>query len=129
MTRSVSVNPPQFLLLEDSSLTRKISDVVQMNLRKDLLDYLKRLEEPLDRIGLDTKYMRDNLDANQRKDILNWISSLEYEKHHLEIFNKMLTGTGAWLLRHKRFQDWRNSKASSMFWLHGIGKYSRLSSP
>ncbi|KAE9369951.1 ankyrin [Stipitochalara longipes BDJ] len=92
----------------------------QAKFKKELESRLQSLKQPLDRIDLEIKYVRDNLDVTKRRDILNWISSGEYEQHHMEIKRKILNGTGVWLLQHTLFQDWRRSRASSMFWLHGI---------
>jgi hypothetical protein len=32
---------------------------------------------------------------------------------------RLLQGSGSWLHEHSTFKEWRNSKRSSVFWLHG----------
>lgn len=56
----------------------------------------------------------------ERAKILRWLSTIEYMDNHLDASEGRLEGTGEWLLRKKEFCEWKQSKKSTILWLHGI---------
>lgn len=54
--------------------------------------------------------------------ILAWISATCHEENHFHARQERTSGTGAWLLRHKKYREWRASISSTILWLHGNGK-------
>lgn len=56
---------------------------------------------------------------DERLTILKWLSPLDYSTYHNSYFNRVLVGTGQWLLHDKRYLDWKTSTSSSILWLHG----------
>jgi len=95
---------------------------VNLNLRQDLLQKLKELKEPIDRIGPKIEYVEDHLEEQQRTVVLNWISRIPIEDHHYTVASFAMEDSGQWLLEHPDFNSWRKSSAPSLFWLHGMGK-------
>lgn len=62
----------------------------------------------------------------ERLEILQWLSNVQYKKHHQSLSKGLLEGTGSWLLKKPQVVEWRNSSVSSVLWLHGIRRYSKL---
>ncbi|KAF5864459.1 hypothetical protein ETB97_007562 [Aspergillus alliaceus] len=60
------------------------------------------------------------LENEKRGNILDWISSTPYEDHHRLAKTGRTPDTGRWIFEQRNFQDWRSSKDSMIFWLHGI---------
>lgn len=60
--------------------------------------------------------------GKERIEILSWLSQLSPAQHH--DYNKSLRtpGTGGWLMNKESFREWKDLDASSLLWLHGIGK-------
>ncbi|KAF4974626.1 hypothetical protein FZEAL_8485 [Fusarium zealandicum] len=54
--------------------------------------------------------------------ILQWLSVIPYKSDHLAAKNGRVDGTAEWLLDHQIYNDWRNTSASMILWLHGIRK-------
>jgi DNA polymerase III delta prime subunit len=58
------------------------------------------------------------------------MSPIQYKKHHRKYAEKRLPGTAEWLLKHKKYLDWKSSSVSSILLLHGApgsGKSSLVS--
>lgn len=92
-----------------------------------LKQLLVDLQEPIMRTDSRVAALYDGLDESERSDILNWLSSIQYEKNHRTAREGRTNGTGKWLLKHKRFRDWRGSSSSTILWLHGIRRYPMYS--
>lgn len=65
----------------------------------------------------------EKLDSSECLSILKWISSVRYDDNHFFASQGRISGTGAWLLRHELYREWRVSSASVMLWLHGDREY------
>ena len=52
--------------------------------------------------------------------ILQWISPEPYIKHHQQVKEDVLAGTGKWLLLDPVFSSWQSDSISSLLWLHGM---------
>ncbi|KAL7270484.1 hypothetical protein RUND412_006805, partial [Rhizina undulata] len=77
--------------------------------------------------GIQDRVIKDKLDKLEEMnddalqfEILDWISKVPFEDHHLFIRRSRQVGTGNWLLKKNDFENWRNSRSSSILWLHGI---------
>jgi hypothetical protein len=57
--------------------------------------------------------------VDEREKFLGWISVIPFEKIHEDIYAKKHPGTGDWLLRTPKFQEWFNSSESALLWCHG----------
>ncbi|KAI9683264.1 MAG: hypothetical protein M1822_006129 [Bathelium mastoideum] len=97
--------------------------------QRELVRLLESIDTPLRRMNDDLKALRDDLKAlrddlkalqQKRVDILRWLSPEPYTKHHKQAKQDVLTGTGQWLLSDPLFKQWKDERASSILWLHGI---------
>lgn len=66
--------------------------------------------------------------AKENQDILTWISNLSFQEEQTDILSKRHPGTGQWLLKQERFQDWRNGvhDQPSALWCPGMRKLAFL---
>ncbi|KAL8728836.1 MAG: hypothetical protein Q9166_005153, partial [cf. Caloplaca sp. 2 TL-2023] len=85
-----------------------------------LADKLRELQAPIIRTTQDLQEFKDNLHRDQRAKIFCWLSTVACELHHQEAKNKILHGTGRWLLEHPRYKEWYRSSSSEIFWLNGM---------
>jgi ankyrin repeat domain-containing protein 50 len=85
-----------------------------------LKQLLAGLQEPIVRVDSRVAALHDRLDESERSEILTWVSDIQYESNHYTARKERTDGTGEWLLRHERYQEWRGSSASTILWLHGI---------
>ncbi|KAL7267210.1 hypothetical protein RUND412_010213 [Rhizina undulata] len=60
---------------------------------------------------------------DERYEILTWLSEVDYEQHHKFISSARQDNTGNWLFGKYDFIEWKNSRKSSIFWLHGIADF------
>lgn len=70
------------------------------------------------------------IDSYHTVAILNWFSDAPFQVTHNKVHDRVVPDTGAWLLGHDKFQDWKSSAGSSTLWLHGtmgMGKTSLAS--
>ncbi|EUC36296.1 hypothetical protein COCCADRAFT_73150, partial [Bipolaris zeicola 26-R-13] len=61
----------------------------------------------------------------ERTAFLSWVSDVDFEEVHQSTYAKKQRGTGDWLTREPRFQEWMQSSHSSLLWCNGkpgIGK-------
>lgn len=84
-------------------------------LKKILAD----LETPILRIDSGVAALCERLDSSERLSILKWISGIPYRENHDFARQGRRRKTGAWLLQHERYREWRASSASMILWLHG----------
>lgn len=49
-----------------------------------------------------------------RHNLLAWLSDLDFAKDHERIHSRRHEDTGNWLVDSSEFQDWENSKTSSL---------------
>lgn len=61
--------------------------------------------------------------------ILQWISPIHYASDHEFARQNRVGTTGAWLLQHSAFREWKQSDLSEIFWLHGIRMWHRFLVP
>lgn len=54
-----------------------------------------------------------------RLKLLSWLSTIPYVQHHRQIIDEVQKGTGIWFLHDPDYRDWRDSRESSLLWLHG----------
>ena len=59
--------------------------------------------------------------VKEREDILDWISNIDHRGHHKSILERLMQGTGEWLLDKEQFVQWHSSSSSSLLWLRGDG--------
>lgn len=58
--------------------------------------------------------------------ILEWLSKIEYIKHHRNALDGILKDTGGWLVNRQEFRQWQSCNVSSILWLHGIRRLTRV---
>ena len=58
------------------------------------------------------------------KGILEWLSQYDFSKAQNDTQDHRSPGTGDWLLKSKAYVEWKDCPGS-IFWLHGVGKFSR----
>lgn len=84
-----------------------------------LKQHLVDLQAPILRIDSGIAALCENLDTSKRQTILEWISAIPYAENHDFACQGRTSGTGEWLLQHRRYLEWRTSSASMILWLHG----------
>ena len=85
-----------------------------------LQDTLRDLRGPFERVEQKIDRLYDGLVDSQRLDILRSLSDQPYIDHHREVYKKVISSTGQWLLQDPQFIEWQRSSASSILWLRGI---------
>ena len=80
---------------------------------------LDDLQTPILRIDSRVAVLYERLHSSERLDILEWISHIHHEENHFFARQGRTSQTGAWLLRHEKYREWRTSSASMILWLHG----------
>ena len=83
-------------------------------------DLLMDLQRPIVRTDILTMEAARILHRREREKMLDWVSKTPYQGHFQRAREKILKGTGDWLLRHPDYLNWTNSSASRMLWLHGM---------
>ncbi|RMJ06853.1 hypothetical protein CDV36_013538 [Fusarium kuroshium] len=78
------------------------------------------LTSQLLRLGADVKNLWTRQDKEKNAEILQWLSSIPHLSDHDAARAGRVHGTGEWLLRHQVYNDWWNTSASMVLWLHGI---------
>lgn len=97
--------------LHSASHTSRIVEVEV--LRKAIDEGLFRADAKIERL-----WVRTNEEDRGR--ILRWISPIHYASDHQFARQNRVGTTGAWLLQHSAFREWKQSDVSKIFWLHGI---------
>ena len=63
----------------------------------------------------------DRLRSEEREAILDWISTVDYRSPYLDIYGRLMPGTGDWFFDKKEFLQWEKAPESSLLWLRGDG--------
>ena len=86
------------------------------------------LKQAANNLFLQTRDMislyNDRLQKEDRERILHWISTTDYRSYYLDIYNRVMPGTGEWLFEKEGFREWEHSLDSTLLWLRGDGKPS-----
>lgn len=83
---------------------------------------LKNLNAPIVRIDENVSKMLEQIEEGEEQTILDWISSVPYSGHHDTVVESRMDDTCGWLLRHRKFREWENSRGCSLMWLQGTSK-------
>ena len=52
--------------------------------------------------------------------VLWWLSPFQYDRKHIDVLSKRISGTGIWLLQTQQFRDWRyKADSKSYIWCYG----------
>jgi hypothetical protein len=86
---------------------------------------LDNLDATIVRAASKIEHISEALDESKTKTIQDWVSTVQYKDHHDELSTSRIPNSGAWLLNHKTYCDWRRASYSSFLWLNGIGKPSQ----
>lgn len=86
---------------------------------QELKGFLKDMQAPILRTDFGVATLCQKLERSERQKILEWISGIPYRENHDFARRGRTSGTGEWLLRNKRYREWRASSASMILWLHG----------
>jgi hypothetical protein len=72
----------------------------------------------------DTTNLRDDTTVRHNHDLMRWICPVDYHVQHQDFIDRHQTGTGQWLLRDSKFQEWNRSKDATLLCLGlpGTGK-------
>ena len=84
-----------------------------------LKQILEDFQTPILRVDSRVSALCERLNSSERLRMLEWISGIRYEENHFFARQDRISGTGEWLLLHKRYREWRASSASMILWLHG----------
>ncbi|KAL0944581.1 uncharacterized protein CTRU02_202468 [Colletotrichum truncatum] len=74
------------------------------------------------RKGTDGESERDKQKIYQeerRRRFLDWLPSLNFGEIQESNFDRLVPGSGDWLLDHHKFQTWRDSANSDLLWVYG----------
>jgi hypothetical protein len=115
--------------IEASNCERTYSRAKLGECGERLKQLLAGLQEPIVRVDSRVAALHDRLNESERSEILTWVSDIQYESNHYTARKERTDGTGEWLLRHERYQEWRRSSASTILWLHGIRRCPAFTLP
>ncbi|KAJ5362328.1 hypothetical protein N7541_003172 [Penicillium brevicompactum] len=80
---------------------------------------LEALNAPMTRIDEGVSRLLQRMDESDRIEMLEFISPIPFGKHHDNIKEERVDGTGEWLIQNTEFRNWEESRSSGLFWLHG----------
>lgn len=103
-------------------IARQVTSQIQTSSEEQtqkLTQILADLRAPLLRTDPRLIALWEKLNSFERREILGWISGIPYEENHFFACQGRTSGTGKWLLQHKKYHEWRSSSASMILWLHG----------
>jgi hypothetical protein len=67
----------------------------------------------------------DMMEDEKRKELLEWLTSINIDAKYNDERQKHQQGTGKWLVKGKKFEQWKNT-ANSVLWIHGKGTWYTL---
>jgi hypothetical protein len=92
--------------------------------REKAIELLSSFQEPVYRLAqqMDILQAKINEEAHvqRSKNIYKWLAPANYRDHHRVAASNLLPGSAAWFLDHLDFHKWKDSRESSILWLHGI---------
>ncbi len=57
---------------------------------------------------------------SEASNVLWWLSPFQYDRKHIDVLSKRISGTGIWLLQTQQFRDWRYEADSKRYiWCYG----------
>lgn len=71
-------------------------------------------------LHLTSNYVPGREAALERDELLRKLSSLHFDDNQRDIFDRHLDGTGQWLLKTEKFQNWFQGDQNSTLWCPGI---------
>ena len=80
---------------------------------------LEALNAPMTRIDEGVSRLLQSMNERDRIEMLEFISPIPFGKHHDNIKEERVDGTGEWLIQNTEFRNWEENKSSGLFWLHG----------
>jgi ankyrin repeat domain-containing protein 50 len=83
---------------------------------------LQRLDAPLFRIEEQVSQVLVKLSDDEQLWTLEWMSNVFFRSHHDEISRRRTIGTGDWLLRHDRFEEWHHTSSTAIMLVYGARK-------
>ncbi|KAL8713123.1 MAG: hypothetical protein Q9220_002644 [cf. Caloplaca sp. 1 TL-2023] len=76
--------------------------------------------EPLDELKEELENERKERERENLHNVRRWLSRTEPESDYAEARGKRLMNLGEWLIQHRKFKQWQDSKSPSLLWLHGF---------
>lgn len=101
---------------------RNLDRIQDREANTKLMTLLEDLKNPILRVDARVGALYEELEVDKRRKILSWVSDIPYKDIHYEARKGWTSGTGDWLLSHRRYTEWRASSASTILWLHGMRK-------
>lgn len=92
-----------------------------------LTQLLQRLDAPLFRIEEQVSQVLIKISDDEQLWMLEWMSNVFFRSHHDEISRRRTKGTGDWLLRHERFEEWHHTSSTAIMLVYGDRKLSSKS--
>ncbi|KAJ5352349.1 hypothetical protein N7452_001323 [Penicillium brevicompactum] len=80
---------------------------------------LEALNAPMTRIDEGVSRLLQHMNESERISMLEFISPIPFGKHHDNIKEERVPGTGEWLMQNAEFRSWEDKSSSGLFWLHG----------
>ncbi|UKZ73432.1 hypothetical protein TrVFT333_001079 [Trichoderma virens FT-333] len=80
---------------------------------------LTNLSEPLTQINDRVRNLLEEAQANEILDVLEFFSRIDFGDQHRIRAESRTSGTGEWLLQHRKFKEWEQAPMSRILWLQG----------
>ncbi|UKZ46852.1 hypothetical protein TrVGV298_001063 [Trichoderma virens] len=80
---------------------------------------LTNLSEPLTQISDRVRNFLEEAQANETLDVLEFFSRIDFGDQHRIRAESRTSGTGEWLLQHRKFKEWEQAPMSRILWLQG----------
>ncbi len=80
------------------------------------------LREPILRTDNRVLELLEKTEKRECMEILDWMSDVPYGFNQKRVNEQRTADTCQWLLRHDRYQEWQDTSASTILWLHGNRK-------
>lgn len=106
--------------VEASNCERCLHSASHASMIADVKGLQKVVDEGSIRADAKLEQLWVRTSEEDRGRILRWISPIHFVSDHEFARHNRVGNTGAWLLRHPAFVEWKQSAVSEIFWLHGI---------
>jgi len=93
----------------------------------ELFNRIRDLEGPILRVADQAAMYTKSLEDLRYREILDWISLLRYIEHQRRHAERVVQGSGEWLLSSPEYLDWQTSSVSSIFLLYGTAGSGKTS--
>ena len=92
------------------------------NLNKQVSEvklHLEVFDDDVSRLSQIEMVQAKTVKGSEFSTVCSWLSTTRYADHHQSNYEALVDGTGSWLKKNQRYEDWWSASSSSIFHIHG----------